>query len=587
MKMYRRFRLWSDLTRIMVSLMVTVIFLLCCKGSHDYYVHPTAEKQRRDVSLAERWNSFPRATNKNALIERGKLARLISYNIDGVAIYISSENKPLPTARDKEIRTWLAPNEPHVWVYTCVDKGQVHIAIPQHKPIVHWLHTFEQARYESFLLLVPIPEFPLLESIQPIAFTSGDELADVAIAYISRSSKPFNERMNAIANQSTWLRDFDRFMESSTAHGLVMCIAAVALCLGMLPRGLQQFSLDVAEDHGLDETAQQRIYAAMLEYWLTGMAIDRIRHRANMFAKKLRREQDRAEDRKRRETIRKLTDEARAKKLAEQAEKQAKQARERLLTGQSTLGKEVVAYRKVIKDEGSDVAAMLEDGFVYSVTKRGRNNQVSGEGSLADLETNEARLEAEQAILSCSQRLEPLDRFTDSQLVLLATHLRSVKRKLGRGQWRNLCDRFDPDEPESFIKFVINLDKHGEAQFKPTATASGRLMTVKDAAESADVPKLLDRKKVILVGGDPGLSGFYERQIERLGATVLLHQTNSNTLRMRDTKPDLILILWRRTDHKAQQTARSMGVQIVFLDKLSKSSFLSSGINDIREQLGL
>lgn len=581
----RRFFLLSENKRMVVAFVIAILFLLSCQGSHDYFVHPRGDKDRMKRGLAEQWTTrLHTYKGKGCLASIGSLVCTISYNIDEVPIFVSAQRVPFEGATEKEHLSWIrTDNDPAAWIFVNLQKRQARLSLPANEAC-RWLNKFPVRDQITYELYSGLRSNDQVVSVKELPFQTDHEFAMTVLAMIATNDPGFNAHMRDIAAQTTAISEFDRFMESRETHALVFTIAVLFILCCILPGGLKSLVQSTAENAGLEREQAAALYEAMKPHWLSGMSITRIEHRTLAMAKQLRREQDRAEDRKRREELRKHMDEAQAKKLADQAERQAKAARERLHAGQTSLGKEVAQFRKDIKSAGKQAGAVLESGFLRAVTRPRSGALHSGEGHIGDDE-DDPRSEAEQSIMSCSQRLTPLDRFSDQQLQELAKLLRSVKRKLGRDQWRNLCDRFDPDQPATFLRFVGNIDANAQADVRQTGT-SGRLPVLREQGEEA-IPRLLERKRVILVGGDPGLSGFYEKQLQLLGATVLIHHVGGNPVRMRQYQPDLILMLWRRIDHKAQHMARSMGVDIIFLDKIARSSFLTGAIEDIREQLSL
>ncbi len=586
MHLYRRFLQQPLLVRAVASLTWIIGFLAICQTSHDYLVHPTANRARVARSLASQWVNAKYPGDKDATVLRGELVRTISNNIDGVPIFLQGYDQPFVGAVDYEHLSWIEPSSTNIWVFTNLKHHQVRISVPGTYPISRWLNLYQSKRPIDYNRLVAVPGSTTLFTTEPLPIQTDKELALIAIAIVALDDQAFNDRMKAICRADVQYDEIDRFMESWPAHILVGTIAAVLMFLGLRSRGLDSLVRQSAEHQDLDEEHAQALLDGLLPAWLEGVSFAGIERRTQALAKNLRRRQNREADRKRREQLRLLTDEARAKKLADEAERQAKLARERMNAGQTSLGKEIAAFRKETRTrtQNKDVADVMESGFFHALTKS-PDGTVSGEGQIKD-ENEDERETAEQVIRSCSQQLQPLDRLSDKMVLSLAERLRRVKRKLGRQEWRKLCDRFDADAPDAFVVLVMQADERSAAETKQqiNKAASSRLQVVRDVA-TQPVPKLLDGKRVILVGGDPSISPFYVAQLELLGATVLMHHVEGNAVRMHRFKPDLVLMLFRRTDHNGQRVARSMGVTIIWLDKLSKSAFLRGAIEDIREQL--
>lgn len=572
MGLYRRVALWPLRKRIALHISI----VLACSGvmaaAHneidDHY-----DRAKAVIAACDAWLSIDdNRRDKATMYHRGERVRAYCQVVESTTIHYFDGKDFLPDVGPGIHQTYEGQYA-YAEIIGDHTRERVFVAYPKGDQRFRWMNQFPQRASVAYLEFTDQTR----TASRRMVFESPQEICAVALGYMSIEHTGFRARLQGRRSEAQeWVTIHD-----VTHTWLVKMLVIGLLLLIMLPLldAFPEFTvIKAVEAYALEPPAEQALTQAIREAWLDGITREGIRRRCAATAKRLAREQARLADKSRREKLRLITDEANAKRLADLADAKAKQARQRLRDGDTTIGAELANLRSAMGKQTSDVARLAESGFFHVIAEP--DVPPDDEETTSD----RAREQAEKAVRACSHALQPLDRFSQDELIRLAALLRVAKRKLPREAWRKLCQRFDPAHPAQFIKVVSAAAEAGEQALRSSSADGSSTSERLKRQEPAEIPRLLAGKNVILLGGDPGLEPFYREQIARLGGHMLLHHVGGNPVRLRDHQPDLFLMLYQRTDHKCQNMARSMGVKIIWLTKLSKSAFLAGAIEDIRAQ---
>lgn len=581
MHWYRRFLLLSDAKKhVYQALMLAVIGLLS-KGCHDGLVHDPAATAEYQGQLAQRWLDTKNADPTSQIArQRGRFIKEIIQSCYGVTVAINDKTCITVDLGTDGRLTMPGQGVTHVCVKADYKTRQVYICFPKNRADLVWLDAYPtptQAMYvregETILLSGILP----VNLYEPYEYTSNEDLATVTLSVIAAQSTRFNDEMQATAARLQWLRYIDAYLHSSFAHVIVYLLVVLVVCLPNLDRGIKGMAEQAADAHGLDAPALQRISEAIRPDWLSGKPRGALRKRLEALARVEVREKLAAEKRERSKQLRMLADEARARKLEELAAKQARQAAERITTQQSTLSREIAKLRLETESETSAIGRVLESDFISRV-----RDEIDEAQSPPEKQTP-SRQKLISAISGCTRELTGVSGMTDGNLAILAEIIRPMKRHLSREAFRAFVEQFDGVYDKSFQQIFeyAQLELYEELE-------RFLLHQPEFSTSSAEIPlkgeNLLQGKRVLLVGGIASLSGFYTEHLQKIGAGSVIHVPDESANRMQKCHPDIVLLLWRRCSHKQQDLAKSLGVPVVYVDRVTRSTFPRSVSESIRVQ---
>lgn len=574
----RRYQILSDKLRgvIHIAVVTTALIGLMLMSRLG---EARAQQAQLRINACEHWLNRTHESTKENILACGTAVREIIQYVDGVDIAIEDgHHNPVRGLIERDMYTWLATSS-HVCVQSDARLQQTVIAIPKDRPEVAWLHKFG----------IPVAAcyFKHGRNGEPISLhmDTAQEMGLASLATIAMVDPDLETRIREVGKaERFWIR-FSEFLHSWAGHGCVG-IFMLALTLLFSYHPLPSLVTQAAEEAGLDDARHDLLLAYITPEWVLGRPHPAIVLRLKTQARILQRVQQRERDRERREQLRKIAGEERTRKLHEQGQRQAELARKRLAQGETTLGEELLRHREEIRSEGTAVARVLESGFFEAIAIPDDNPVSVPEPDASTTATDKQRKTWINVIRSCANDIEGLEACEDSALTEIADRIRRVKRGLGHNAWKQLKSRFNTKDTEPFLVLLRTADNEGEEALlhKLDNRPSQRLLTQPPAFQADAPPRLLEGKRVIIMGGDPSIGPFYVEQIEKLGATVLAYHTDGNPSYLRRKQPDLFLLMFSRVDHNAVHMARSVGKPVIFLRSVSRSSFLQRTVEDLQKQ---
>ncbi len=567
--------------RVWQCLIVAIIGILS-KGCHDAVICPPAWTAKTKAELAARWiKEKPASDNLQASIQHGKTVCAVSRVIDGIRIVVNDEHSnicaPMPPLGHY---TWLSPHNGHVCVQTTLPAQQVNVAIPEAARQAHWLHRYQRVTTCAYLYEssehVQIGGVPL-PLLKVHTYETPDELAYVFLSRSSLDAPGFETRMRAVAEEHLLLRRLDDYLHSRLAHILVALLLALVLLLPDMDRGLLGLAERAAEREGLDAAAALRLAALMRDDWLAGKPRPAIQRRMQRHARSLYWERERDRRKKRAETLRSLADEQRARRLQETAERQAREAARRISRQETTLSREITLLREVTQAETSDIGRVMESGFIEDVREALDDAKPSNDRQ------EQARDIQLSAIMACTRELTGLDSMSKEHLEFLAGQIRAMKRALSREAFRAFIEQFDGSYEKSYRQFFALIRARDYRRLERLLLERPEFSS-SSAEISIEPENLLNGRRVLLLGGIPSLAEFYVDVLTEIGAGSVTHVPGETMSRMIASAPQVVLMFWRRCSHKMQDQARSMGVPIVYVDRVTRSAFRRSVMEALRVQ---
>ncbi len=396
--------------------------------------------------------------------------------------------------------------------------------------------------------------------------------AQIALVQLEEENKlkePFRKKIDTIK----WWRDHALAIRLSRWGSILVLLSLVIFFSFFYGQPLPHILKKHLAPYGLDENEEilQELTTLWEEKWLNGFNQHQLESTLERDCRKLYRTRRAERNRLRNLELKK----ALPSSVVEQIETQVRKAENPRTTRRSHRTSQVhnllELSQRVRRDHGLEAGKLVNEVVQEALVTTDKPKS-----------KNKERLAALQKIRACSQELLGVEGLSKQDLILLAEHLRWIKRHLKKARsWNTFVENFDTEDPETYKPFIeaalqedISLVQSLKPQPAPSLTDS----------QEDEMPLLLKGKYVLIVGGLQRLSKFYQEETKKLGAEKVAwihHDQHSGG----NLSPDIILYLFAHSSHSAYDRIKKLGKPIVLARKYQKSSYLSGLVQDLRLQL--